>query len=87
MSTSNAERQRKYRQNRQTAGENGQRQLNLWVSTGTKLNIERLASYYSVTQAELFERLVSVEYEAVTKSLSDSDFELMLDKKLKFVTE
>ncbi len=81
MQTSNAERQRKYRQNRQTAGENGQRQINLWVSTGTKLNIERLASCYSVTQAELIERLVSSAYEKVTKSLSDADFELMLDKK------
>ena len=87
MSINNAERQRKYRKSRKNAGENGQKQLNVWISTGAKLNIERLASYYSVTQSELLERLIASEYDSAIKDMSDTDFELMLEKKLTKVTQ
>jgi hypothetical protein len=37
MAISAAERQRAYRRSRQTAGENGERRINTWVSTGAAL--------------------------------------------------
>ena len=53
-----AERQAAYRQRRPTAGENGERRLNMWVTTGTALALTRLARHRGVTQRAMLERLI-----------------------------
>ena len=60
MAKTAAQRQAAYRARRPHAGEdgNGERRLNLCVSTRTDLAIERLARRYCVTKREIVERLV-----------------------------
>lgn len=53
-----AERQAAYRLGRATAGENGERRISAWVSTGAFLALARLAKRYGVTKREMLERLV-----------------------------
>ena len=43
MAKTAAERQAAYRKNRATAGDNGERRINVWVSTATALALQRLA--------------------------------------------
>jgi hypothetical protein len=76
MATSNAERQAAYRQRRATASDNGERKLGVYVSTGVKLALARLAKRYDVTEKEMLERLITDADETVKKSLhDDGDFE------------
>ncbi len=58
MAKTVAERQAAYRKGRAEAGENGERRLNTWVSTGSSLALDRLAKRYGVTKREMIERLV-----------------------------
>jgi len=58
MAASSAERQAKYRRSRARAGDNGERRINAWVSSGTVLALGRLTKHYGVTQREMLERLV-----------------------------
>ena len=53
-----AERQAAYRKNRPTAGENGERRINIWVTTAAALALVRLASRYGVTHRDMLERLI-----------------------------
>ncbi len=69
MAKSTAERQAEYRARRQCAGENGERQLNLWISTGSALALNRLAQRYCVTKQEMLEKLLRIEDERVTASI------------------
>ena len=48
---------------------NGERRLNLWVSTRTDLAIERLARRYCVTKREIVERLVSAMDDRIIATL------------------
>ena len=59
MAKTAAQRQAAYRARRPLAGEdgNGERRLNLWVSTRTDLAIERLARRHCVPKREIVERL------------------------------
>ena len=50
MAKTVAERQAAYRKGRAEAGENGERRLNTWVSTGSSLALDRLAKRYGVTK-------------------------------------
>ena len=43
MAKTGAERQTAYRKGRPMAGENGERRINTWVSTGAALGLSRLA--------------------------------------------
>lgn len=54
------------------AGENGERRLNTWISTGAALALKRLAARYGVTQREMLERLVSEADQTIIETL-DSD--------------
>lgn len=58
-----AERQAQYRARRPHAGNdgNGERRLNLWLSTQAALAIERLARRCCVTKREIIERLAIAE--------------------------
>lgn len=58
MALTAAERQAAYRKRRPTAGDNGDRRLNTWLTTGASLALARLARRYGVTQRDMIERLV-----------------------------
>jgi hypothetical protein len=75
MALTGAERQKRYRENRKLAGENGYRQINTWISTDAALALKRLARCYGVTQRELIERLLLKEQDMIMRGLS-SDNEL-----------
>ena len=53
-----AERQRRYRCNRPTAGENGERRLNTWISTAAALALKRIAAHEGISQRAALERLI-----------------------------
>jgi hypothetical protein len=63
MAKTAAQRQAQYRARRPHAGNdrNGERRLNLWVSTRADLAVERLARRYRVTKREIIERLAIAE--------------------------
>lgn len=69
-----AERQADYRKRRGESGENGERRLNLWVSTKVSLAIHRLALRYCVTKREMIERLVLAKDEKVMSGMNDVEF-------------
>lgn len=71
MAKTNAERQKEYRKNRQTSGpdNNGERQLNTWISTSADLALARLANRYSVTKKEILEKFILAEDAEVLKTL------------------
>ena len=66
----NSERQAAYRKRRQTAGDNGERLLTAWVSTGASLALARLARRYEVTQRAMIERLTLAADEEVQKGMA-----------------
>lgn len=71
MAKTAAERQAKYRARRPHAGNdgNGERRLNLWLSTAADLAIERLARRYCVTKREIIERLVIAQDERISSNI------------------
>jgi len=69
MAKSAAERQAIYRKNRAYAGDNGERRINTWVTTGISLALGRLARRYGVTNREMLEKLVGEADQAVVSSL------------------
>jgi hypothetical protein len=64
-----AERQAAYRRRRPMAGENGERRINTWVTTGTMLALARLAQRYGVTQRDMLERLIAAADDEITAKL------------------
>lgn len=72
MARSSAERQREYRQRRATAGDNGDRRLSMWVSTGTSLALQRLARHRGVTQRQVLEELVAQADTEATVGMDDA---------------
>ncbi|MBU6994415.1 hypothetical protein [Ferrovum myxofaciens] len=77
--TTAAERQAAYRKRRCEAGENGERRINLWVSTGASLAVQRLASRYCVTKRELIERLVVAEEKKILSGISSDELDVYLE--------
>ena len=63
------ERQSEYRARRSSAGENGERRLNLWISTGSALALDRLARRYCVTKQAMLEKLLLIEDERISASI------------------
>ncbi len=78
MAKSAAERQREYRARRPFAGENGERQINTWVSTGAALALKRLARHYGITQREMLERLIFDADRLVCVGMSDAQLDAYL---------
>ena len=64
-----AERQAAYRQRRPTAGENGERRINTWVTTGAALALARLAQRSGVTQRDMLEQLITAADDEVVSNL------------------
>jgi hypothetical protein len=64
-----AERQAAYRKARPTAGENGERRISAWVSTGAVLALNRLAWRYDVTKREMLEQLIKAADDEIVATL------------------
>ena len=74
MAKSTAERQAAYRQKRATAGENGDRRINTWATSGAVLALGRLSRRYGVTQREMLERLLmSADQDIVGALVPDTE--------------
>jgi hypothetical protein len=67
--TTAAERQAAWRNRRASAGENGERRINTWISTGAALALARLARHHGLTQRAILERLIAVADDTVTAEL------------------
>lgn len=83
MAKTPAERQADYRKNRPTAGDNGEKRINTWVTTGAALALARLANRYGVTQRQMLERLILTADQQILNAL-DPDSEEWKDY---FVTQ
>ena len=70
MPKTSAERQAAYRARRPMVGNNGERRLNTWVSTGTHLALERIARRDGVTQRQVLERLIGVEDDQILADMA-----------------
>jgi hypothetical protein len=74
MAQTAAQRQAAYRKRRPTAGENGERRLNTWISTGAALALKRLAAYQGKTQRQILEQmLLDAEGEVLQELRSNED--------------
>ncbi len=71
MALTNAERQKAYRQRRKFEGpdNNGERQLNTWISTGASLALKRLAKIYGITEKAMIQKLILEADRATVNSL------------------
>ena len=74
MARTAAERQAAYRKNRATAGDNGERRINVWVSTATALALQRLARRDAVTQRSVIEELVLAADEQAAAGLTEEEW-------------
>jgi hypothetical protein len=74
MAQTAAERQARYRKRRPDAGDNGDRRLDLWVTTGTALALGRLARHHEVPQRDILERLILAADKQVLDGLSDIEW-------------
>ena len=74
MARTAAERQAAYRKNRATAGDNGERRINVWVSTATALALQRLARRGAVTQRSVIEELVLAADEQAAAGLTEEEW-------------
>lgn len=68
-----AERQAVYRTRRSTAGENGERRLNAWISTGAALALKRLAAYHGKTQRQILDDLLLDAEEGILQQLRNDE--------------
>ena len=62
MAKTAAERQAAYRDRRATAGDNGERRINTWVSTGAALALDRLAQHHKLSKRAMLERVLLEAY-------------------------
>lgn len=71
MALTTAQRQAAYGARRATAGEsgNGDRRLDMWVSTEADLALARLAQRYAVTKRQMLERLITRADDAIVRRL------------------
>ncbi|MBU0499689.1 MAG: hypothetical protein KJ558_13425 [Gammaproteobacteria bacterium] len=77
MST-NAERQKKYREGRAFAGSdgNGERRLNTWISTAASQALTRIAQHYGVPKREILEGLILGFDDRLIEFVGGDDHEL-----------
>lgn len=72
MALTTAERQRAYRASRPSARENGERRLDMWVSTATALNLARIAAHRGETRIQVIERLLAEADRRATANMSEA---------------
>jgi len=76
MALTAAQRQAKYRANRATAGDNGERRLSTWISTAALMALKRLTAHNGTTQRDMIERLLLEADQSVIDSLCSNEEEL-----------
>jgi hypothetical protein len=71
MASTTAQRQAAYRARRATAGEsgNGDRRIDMWVSTEADLALARLAHRFGCTKRQMLERLIVRADDAIVRRL------------------
>lgn len=69
MTKTAAERQADYRKKRPLAGDNGERRIGSWVTTGTYLALGRLARRYGVTNREMLQQLIGAAEQNIVSTL------------------
>lgn len=76
MAQTTAQRQSAYRARRATVGKdgNGERRLDMWVSTEADFALARVARRYGVTKRQMLERLILRTDDAIVRRL-DPDSE------------
>lgn len=79
MAKTTAERQKEYRKNRGVAGENGERRINMFVSTGAFLSLKRLATHNGLTQRAMLEKLIADAGHMATVDMPDDAFDKYLN--------
>ncbi len=67
-----AERQAAYRRSRSEAGENGERRLNTWVTTGAFLALARLAHHHGTTNRAILEKLIGAADDEMFAKIADN---------------
>ena len=72
MTKTLAQRQAEYRKRRPTAGDNGERRINTWVTTAAFLALDRLATRDGIRKRAVLENLI---LEADQKILSTLDLD------------
>ena len=60
----------------------GLRRVELWLTTGAALALDRLAAHDGTTRRDVLERLLIAEQTAVTKTLSDVEYEQFIERAL-----
>jgi len=75
MAKTAAQRQAEYRDRRATAGENGERRINTWVSADAALALDRLARHHKLSKREVLERMLCAEDEGVSSGLDPDSAE------------
>lgn len=72
MAKTAAERQAGYRASSSFSGKDGegQRRINVWLSTGPALAMKRISRRYGITQQALIERLLFAEDERILEGIS-----------------
>jgi hypothetical protein len=71
MAQTTAQRQAAWLARRATAGKdgNGERRLDMWISTEADLALARLARRYAVTKRQMLERLITRADDAIVRRL------------------
>ena len=67
MALTNAERQAEYRRRQQTAGDNGRRKVEVYVTTRCALTLKRLARHRGTTQGAVLEELLAAADDAADR--------------------
>jgi hypothetical protein len=76
MAQTAAQRQAAYRKRRPTAGKNGERRLNTWISTGAALALKRLAAYHGTVQRQILEQMLLDAEGEIMEALRGNEDEL-----------
>lgn len=79
MAMTSAERQRAYRASRPFARENGERRLDMWVSTAAALNLARVMAHRGETRIQVIERLLAEADRRATANMSEATLADYLD--------
>ena len=72
-----AQRQAAYRARRSTAGDNGERRIDCWLSTAAALALARIARRRGMTQRQVLERLILKADRYILSTLDAESVELI----------
>ena len=72
---SNAERQRRYRESRKTAGENkdGEYRISTYISAKSRYALKRLAKRYGITERSMLEQLINDADEKIIQPMTEDE--------------